>query len=241
MAGWYDDLLEKDSDSYQAQVVLPNILRIVAPKKGDRVLDLACGQGFFSRELAKTGADVVGADIARELIAYAREHTTAKNITYHVASADKLTFAEDKTFDHVLCVLALQNIENLSGTVKEVRRVLKTGGRFTLVLNHPAFRVLKRSSWGWDNEAGVQYRRIDGYLTGAKVAVEMQPGSTRSKKTISYHRSLQDFFKALTNNGFAVSRLEEWTSHKKSDKGPRQTAEDIARKEIPLFLALECR
>ncbi len=135
-------------------------------------------------------------------------------------------------------MLALQNIEDLAAVEKEVKRVLSSRGRFVIVLNHPAFRVLKRSSWGWDEEAGVQYRRVDGYLSAAKVPIEMHPcaGST---KTISYHRSLQDFFKSLAAAGFAVTKLEEWISHKASEHGPRQKAEDTARKEIPLFMLLE--
>lgn len=241
VASWYDELLEGNEDTYQAQVILPNLLRVLSLKKGEKILDLACGQGYFSREFARAGATVVGADIAPELITYAKEHTKEKNVSYVVSSADNLSFAKEKEFDLVVCVLALQNIENLAGTCAEVRRVLKPGGRFILVVNHPAFRVLKRSSWGWDEGTKQQYRRVDGYLSGAKVAIEMQPGKTRSKKTISYHRSLQDFFKALTKPGLCVSRLEEWISHKDSQKGPRQVAENRARTEIPLFLMLECR
>ena len=69
----------------------------------------------------------------------------------------------------------------------------------------------------------------------------MHPGEEKGEQTISYHRSLQDFFKALSKNNFAVSKLEEWISHRESQEGPRQKAEDIARKEIPLFLMLETR
>ncbi|MEK7514659.1 MAG: class I SAM-dependent methyltransferase, partial [Patescibacteria group bacterium] len=205
----------------------------------EKVLDLACGQGFFAREIAKLGADVVGADIAQELIKKAQEYKDA--VKYHVASATQLSFAKDGEFNVVVCVLALQNIEHLLAVCKEVNRVLTTGGRFLMVLNHPAFRILKRSSWGWDEETSTQYRRIDGYLSAEKVFIDMHPGEEKSTRTISYHRSLQDFFKALTGAGFVVSRLEEWISHKVSQKGPRQKAEDIARKEIPLFLALEAR
>jgi ubiquinone/menaquinone biosynthesis C-methylase UbiE len=137
-------------------------------------------------------------------------------------------------------VLALQNMEDLPRVCKEVNRVLKPGGKFVMVVNHPTFRVLKRSSWGWD-ASGVQYRRIDGYLSGAKILVDMHPGSAQAVRTISYHRSLQDFFKALTGAGLLVSRLEEWISHRVSEKGPRQKAEDTARKEIPLFMMIEAR
>ncbi len=67
----------------------------------------------------------------------------------------------------------------------------------------------------------------------------MHPGKKTRERTISYNRSLQDISKALRKNGFAITRLEEWISHKSSEKGPRQAAEDTARKEIPLFMLLE--
>lgn len=237
VADWYGEHLQS-GDTYHAKVVLPNLLRMTAVKKGERVLDLACGEGFFTRELAKAGAKVAGADIAKELIAQARAKGGAE---FFLAPADKLAFAKDREFAAVVCVLSLQNIEDLPGTLTEVRRVLAKGGRFIFVLNHPAFRVLKRSSWGWDETASRQYRRVDGYLSAAKVFVDMHPGASKATRTISYHRSLQDFFKALNGAGFAVSRLEEWVSHRESGKGPRQAAEDAARKEIPLFMALEAR
>lgn len=238
VADWYGDYVAKEG-TYQSDVILPNLIRILNAKKGERVLDLACGQGFFTREIAKQGAEVVGADIAPELIAQAR--TLGGNITYHVAPAERLSFAKDAEFNAVVCVLALQNMENISTVFKEVQRVLAPGGRFLIVLNHPTFRVMRRSSWQWDEEQKIQYRRIDGYLSAAKISVDMNPGKRNSKKTISFHRSLQDFFKAITGAGLVVSRLEEWTSHKVSEKGPRQKSEDTARKEIPLFMAIEGR
>lgn len=245
VATWYGEHLA-EADTYHAKVVLPNLLRVLNLKKGEAVLDLACGEGFFSRAFAKAGTQVVGADISKELIAKAKQQGGA---TFHVSPATKLAFAKDHSFDAVVCVLALQNIEDLAGTLKEVSRVLKQDGRFVMVLNHPAFRVLKRSSWGWDEQTKAQYRRIDGYLSGAKVAVDMAPHSTGSgqagKKekvhTVSFHRSLQDFFKPLSANGLAVTKLEEWISHRASQAGPRQKAEDAARKEIPLFMLLEAR
>jgi ubiquinone/menaquinone biosynthesis C-methylase UbiE len=238
VASWYDDYL-KDEDTYQAKVIAPNLMRMLSLREGERVLDVACGQGYFTRLAREKSGDVAGADISKELIAKARAQ--APDASFYVAPASNLNFAKDGTYDAALCVLALQNIEDLPATFKEVRRVLKPGGRFVFVLNHPAFRVLKRSSWGFDEDAKAQYRRIDGYLSSAKVSVDMHPGRARSATTVSYHRSLQDFFKALSGAGLAVTRLEEWISHKQSQKGPRQKAEDAARREIPLFMCIEAR
>jgi ubiquinone/menaquinone biosynthesis C-methylase UbiE len=244
VAEWYDEYLKKEG-SYQAEVILPNLTHMLALTKSDTLLDLACGEGFFAREFAKTGAKIIGADISPELIAKAKAWRPPAGgqgpVLYKVAPANKLTFAKNGEFTAVVCVLALQNIEDIKGVFAEVRRTLANGGRFILVLNHPTFRVLKRSSWGFDEKESVQYRRIDGYLSAAKIMIDMHPGKTGGPQTTSFHRSLQDFTKALAANGFAITRLEEWTSHKLSGKGPRQKAEDTARKEIPLFMAIEVK
>jgi ubiquinone/menaquinone biosynthesis C-methylase UbiE len=239
VANWYDTHLE-DGDTYHTQVILPNLLRVLALKKSERVLDLACGQGFFARSFSDAGAKVTGADIAPELISIAVEETPT-GIEYFVASADKLTFADDATYDTVVCVLAIQNIKDMRAVFAEANRVLKPDGRFVLVVNHPAFRIPKSTSWGWDPEAKVQYRRVDKYLSPSSVSIDMHPGTKNSEKTISFHRSLQDFFKTFSGTNFSVTKLEEWISHRTSEKGPRQKSEDIARREIPLFMLLEAK
>ena len=239
VADWYDNHLETDKDSYQEKVIAPNLIRLLDIKKGMKILDLACGQGFFSRKFVDKGASVTGADIGKELIAVAQKRSP--QIPFHTTPAHKLGFAQGETYDAVVIVLAIQNIGNMDEVFKEAWRVLRKGGRLILVLNHPAFRIPKRSSWGFSSADKKQYRRIDGYLSETRVPIVMHPGQPESESTVSYHRSMQDYFKALARAGFAVSRLEEWISHKKSQPGPRQIAEDTARKEIPLFLMLEAR
>ncbi len=263
VASWYDELLSED-DTYQSKVILPNLTRILDIQKGDKILDLACGQGFFSRAFASAGADVTGVDISKELIAKAQERNTKKTDTgplnkskgnvetpalsdhtklhYEVSPSHDLSMIESGTVNKIVIVLALQNIEKIKETLDECRRVLVKGGEFCIVLNHPAFRIPKRSSWGYDEKLQVQYRRIDGYLSDSKEEIIMNPGQVKEggkpEKTVSFHRPLQSYFKFLQKSGFTVSRLEEWNSHRKSEPGKRSKAEDVARKEIPLFLAL---
>src|SRR3989344_2178403 len=243
IAVWYNNLLEKSSKSYQKDLILPNLLRLLQLKKEEVVLDLACGQGFFAREFAKTGVKVVGADISKELIEIARHLPGAQKrhlkIEYHVASSDQLGFLEDKSVDKAVIVLALQNIEKVGETLKETVRILKEKGRLFIVLNHPAFRIPKKSSWGWDDKLKTQYRRLDGYLSESNEQIQMHPGENPKEKTMSFHRPLQYYFKILTNSGFLISRLEEWTSNRESEPGPRKNIEDSARREFPLFLFLE--
>ncbi len=257
---WYDDLVESKG-SYQVELILPNMVRLLGNIKDKRVLDLACGQGLFSRVFADMGARVTGVDAASKLIALAKAKKGSA-IQYFVAPADKIPFVKDASQDAITIILSLQNIENIAGVLKEASRVLKPGGRLFIVLNHPAFRVPKASSWGWDATAkalrapvkdaknvpaqkertesyGVQYRRVDRYLSESRAEIVMHPGENPKEKTISFHRPLQIYAKALEKSGFMIARIEEWNSHRKSENGPRKDAEDRARKEFPLFLFIE--
>jgi ubiquinone/menaquinone biosynthesis C-methylase UbiE len=240
VANWYDSLLEKDNDSFQQKVILPNLVRLLNLDKNQVVLDLACGQGFFSRIFAQGGAKVIASDISAELVKIAKNYPT-KNIKYHVSPADDINFCADKSVDAVTIILALQNIKNVDGVLRECVRVLKEKGSIFLVLNHPAFRAPKVSSWGWDDKEWAQYRRMDAYLSEFQTEIDMHPGQKKSEKTVSFHRSLQWYFKMLAKNGLAVAKLEEWISHREPTKGPRFDAENKARKEFPLFLFLEVK
>ena len=240
VAGWYDNLLKKDN-TYQSEVILPNLSRLMDIKKSDTVLDLACGQGFFAREYAKFGAKVIGVDISSELIKIAKEQNT-QNINYTIASADKLPFLKNESIDKISIVLALQNIDNISSVFKECNRILKKDGKLFVVLNHPVFRVPQKSDWGYDEKKKVQYRIIEKYLSDFMINIDMNPGEKiqRNKKyTVSFHRPLSVYFKNLNSASLLVSGFEEWISNKKSQNGPKQKAEDIARKEIPMFACIE--
>jgi ubiquinone/menaquinone biosynthesis C-methylase UbiE len=237
VADWYDSYMRLEG-TYQKELILPNLLRLMELKKGEAVLDLACGQGFFAREFSAAGAEVTGVDLSKELIGIAKR-LSPPYIRYHVGSADKLDFLQPGTFDKVSIVLAIQNIENAKGVFEEARRVLKPGGYLYLVTMHPAFRIPQGSSWDWDPKTGSQYRRVDRYLSESAVKIKMHPGSRPHEVTLTFHRPLQVYFKHLARAGFCVTRLEEWNSHKKSGPGPRAAEEDRARKEIPLFMFLQ--
>ena len=165
-------------------------------KKSQTVLDLASGQRFFSRAFYTAGARVIGVDLSEKLVDFARKNSP-KGIEYHVAPADQLKFIKDKSVDLIAIVLAIQNIENISAVFKELSRVLKNNGRLLIVMSHPAFRIPQLSDWVWDEKKKIQGRRIDQYLTEAKLKIETHPGASSGQAqkpgeyTISFHRPLQ--------------------------------------------------
>ena len=173
-----------------------------------------------------------------EMIEKAKKYSDI--VQFEVSDAAKLSFAKNGEFDSVLMALSLQNIENYTEALAEAARVLKDKGSLVVVMNHPVLRIPKRSFWDWDETKKVQYRRLDGYMSESREQIDMDPGKKTNKRyTYSFHRPLQVYVKAFAKAGFVIEGLEEWISHKQSEKGPRSQAEDAARKEFPMFLMLK--
>lgn len=241
VADWYVGYMGKEGGAFQRDIVFPGAERLLAPRRDGAYLDLACGQGAFAKRLATRARDVRGFDISPSLIKAAREGAP-KNAAFLVA--DATAFAKHyspASFDGVVCNLAIQNIDPIEPVFADAARVLKPNGMFVITMNHPCFRQPRQSGWGWDEQRKLQYRRVDAYLDPYAMPILAHPGSAPNVKTYSYHRPLSAYVNALAKFGFVVDAMEEWVSNKTSDSGPKAKAENVARKEIPLFLALRAR
>jgi ubiquinone/menaquinone biosynthesis C-methylase UbiE len=242
VSDWYADYLTQPG-AIQHDVVFPGTLALLAPRTHGHYLDLACGEGSFSRLLIKRtpSAHLTGVDASPSLIQRAKK-LAPQGTTYLVGDATRLpTTLATASFDGASCLLAIQNIENLPATCREVARLLKPGAPFVIVMNHPCFRQPRQSGWGWDEQRKLQYRRVDRYLSSYEMPILAHPGSAPSVQTSSFHRPLSSYISALAAAHLSVDGCEEWISNKTSDSGPRAKAENVARAEIPLFLALRAR
>ncbi len=237
VADWYDRLVGDEGSEYHRKVVLPGVLRLLAPAAGQAVVDVACGQGILCRRLRELDVRVTGVDAAPALIDAARQRGPA-DVDYRVGDARDLSFLPESGFAGAACVLAIQNIHPIAPVFEGAARVLRPWGRFVVVMMHPAFRGPKETSWGWDEAAKVQYRRVDRYLVPRKTPIVAHPGSAPDVYTWTFHKPVETFVKAARKAGMMIDALEEWPSHKTSEPGPRAAAENRARKEIPMFLAL---
>ena len=103
------------------------------PKPGERILDLATGTGWTSRLVARRGAQVVGADISSELVAFAADRAKAEglDIEYQVADAENLPFA-DGSFDAVISTCGIMFASRPEAAAEQLARVCRRGGRIAL-------------------------------------------------------------------------------------------------------------
>ncbi len=243
VSGWYKSHLKHD-DFLQRDVVIPGTLELIAEADGSTPhLDIACGEGTFAEafQQAFPRRAYVGADAAPTLI-HAAQRKRLRNADFVVDDARRLaTFPRDLRFGSASCILAIQNIDQPQQVFLRAAQVLLPGAPLVIVMNHPCFRQPRQSGWGWDEERKIQYRRIDRYLSAYEMPIIAHPGKDPALATPSFHHSVGDFVSMLTQAGFMIDAYEEWTSPAVSDSGPRAKAENVARREIPLFLAIRAR
>lgn len=237
-ARWYDSLVGVRGTDFHQEIIMPGVLRLLDLNTPNaRVLDLACGQGVFSRFLDKKRIRATGLDSSEELLSFARQRP-GKSVNYVTGDAGDGSLLKGQTFDGIACILAVQNMENIEDVFRNVARWLKPGARFVLVVTHPCFRIPRQTHWEWDEVKKMEYRRVDRYAEEISIPILTPPFASSEDYTLTYHRPLQSYFQALSAAGLCVDALEEWVSNKESLPGKRAKAENRARKEFPLFLAL---
>lgn len=236
-SNWYKKIVGDDGHYFHQTIIFPKIKRLIDFSKINSVLDLACGQGIFERQLDQN-KEYVGIDISRSLINEASNKSINKRHQFLVSDVSKDLPLKKDDFDLVTIILALQNIKNINGVIKNASKHLKKGGKFLIILNHPIFRIPRQSAWGVDSQNKIQYRRIERYMSNLEIPISTNPGKfQKSEITWSFHNPLSKYSQLLFENGFLIEKIEEWVSEKKST-GPMAKMEDRARNEIPMFMAI---
>lgn len=100
-----------------------------ATLRGARAADIGCGGGLLSEALARAGADVVGIDLAPELIEVAKLHLheSALSVDYRLQSSAELAAAEPESFDVVCCMELIEHVPDPEALVADLARLLKPG------------------------------------------------------------------------------------------------------------------
>jgi ubiquinone/menaquinone biosynthesis C-methylase UbiE len=117
-------------------------------KHGMTVLELGCGAGYFTRELVRSGADIVAIDVSPELLEMARSACSAPNVQYQLENAYELSY-DSAVFDSVVGSSVLHHLE-IEKALRDVYRVLKPAGTIFFTepnMLNPQIAVQKNIPW----------------------------------------------------------------------------------------------
>jgi SAM-dependent methyltransferase len=228
-ANSWSDQVRKGWDYYRKYLNNPAFLRFIGDLSGKGVLDAGCGEGYNTRLLARSGARMVGVDISRKMIEFARteEEREPLGIRYEVTSFTDLSLFPYASFDAVVSFMALMDGPDFGSAAREIFRVLRAGGELLFNITHPCFMT---KGYGWttgltDSASGRGRRHVNdddpGKLTVSDYFSD-QPFVERwkfSKNPDSkdlepfaipvFPRTLSEYVNTLIGTGFVLKAIEE--------------------------------
>jgi SAM-dependent methyltransferase len=173
----------------------------IVPAPGRLTLDIGCGEGRLSRDLAERGHDVIGIDPSPKVIAAARE--LSPELEFVEADAANMPI-EDESVDLAVAFMSLQDIDDMRGAVRETGRVLTSDGRFVIAVVHPI-----NSAHRLDREHPERpLELVDNYFERRHYTDRLErDGLAMTFESI--HWTLEDYVDALAAAGFVVEALRE--------------------------------
>jgi SAM-dependent methyltransferase len=200
LADEYDAFVDSTSPYHAAAD--DALRRLLGPGEG-RCLDLGCGGGHFLRVPLELGWQPVGVDVSDDQLRIAR--TRHPELDFVRADANALPFP-DESFDAAFSTFTHTDFESFAGALAEARRVLRSGGRFIYVGNHPCFVGPTQEH----TDTGVPrlhpgYRRAGRWP--ATEAPGTSPGGWRARLGSFVHLPLADFLSCFA--GFTLEAVEE--------------------------------
>ncbi len=205
-AAWWQEQFTDGVDPEYTEQILP-LIAAHLPEGADRVtglaIDVGCGEGQVARVAAAAGLDVLGVDPAQSQIDVAVRRGGGPR--YQKGSAADLP-AGDGAADVAIACLVFEHIADIDAALAEVARVLRPGGRFLFLLNHP---LLQTPGSGWIDDQVLdppeQYWRIGPYLREAETIEEVE----KDVFIRFFHRPLSRYLNAARDAGLVLERMEE--------------------------------
>jgi SAM-dependent methyltransferase len=200
-AKWWQDQFTDGVDPEYTEQILPIVASLLPPT--GRVLDIGGGEGQVARVAASGDRSVVALDPSWTQVRVGSER--GGGVSWMQGSGLALPVASE-SFDAAIACLVFEHIPDARAAIAEVARVVKPGGQFLFLLNHP---LLQTPGSGWIDDQILdppeQYWRIGPYLTEAETVEEVE----KDVFITFFHRPLSVYLNTLAENGLVLEQMME--------------------------------
>ena len=207
-----------EGNFFHKALVSPSQERLLALRQDELVLEIACGNGQFTRRMAALGARVVASDGAERMVEIARARTTENTdrIEFGVVDAtdvEALMALGERRFDAAVCTMAMFDIADVEPLITSLSRLLKTGGRFVFSLLHPCFnsvpdlQMVAEKDFA-DGQITTRYSlKLSRYITPSVDKALAMPGQPVAGYV--FHRPISVIFNLCFSAGFVLGGIDE--------------------------------
>jgi ubiquinone/menaquinone biosynthesis C-methylase UbiE len=248
LAGFWDDTIG-EGNGFQDYLVEPYSEMLLDLKPGERVLDIACGGGRFTRRMAAHGVSILAVDHSSIFLERARKRTVenADKIEYRVVNAtDKnaLLALGKKEFDAAVCTMALMDMASIEPMISALPELLKSGGRFVFSILHPSFHSGEIEFFAESGEKNGVFSQV----SGVKVTKYSEPYHYLGEGILGqpepqhyFHRPLNMIFRTCFKYGFVLDGLEEPQLPKELDTPKGNPLSWTKKRSIPPLMICRMR
>ncbi len=218
---WYSQIMGETGDELNRKIIRPTLLEVLGNLKNKTLLDVGCGNGYLTDELAKTAKKVVGIDFSAEFITLCqKKYADQINLGFEVSDVtEKLKFA-NSSFDIILSKMVLQYVENISTFAQESMRVVKDDGKIIVVVDHPFHRqfYFAQSLVG---KMGSGFEGLKDYFSGEPQTKTKNTADSQKIELTWYPKTIEDYVRPFIEAGLRLSDIREIGENKEATVVPR--------------------
>jgi SAM-dependent methyltransferase len=187
------------------KILIPSLMKSLVNIENKVGLDIGCGDGTFTKILAKRARTMVGIDISKEMIKIAQKGSLNKsNVSFKKISMESFQKSHShNAFDFCVSNMSFNTMPNLSKVIRGISLLLKNNGILVFSIAHPCF---------WNFYKKIEPSDSFDYLKNHNIRVKFTISLDRKElpeKTTYFHRPLEYYFKRLNENGFLIENLYE--------------------------------
>ena len=197
--------MERFGEGWTRALEQPMFLELLPDATGLRVLDLGCGAGQLSFQLAQAGAaNVIAIDISRTMLDLARRERNHPRVSYRREAIEQVRFGPG-SFDLIVSSLALHYVPDYRGLVPNIAEWLTPGGVLVYSTEHPIYTArLPGEGWVRDDHGQPAGWQIDNYFHEGPREERWFVEGVRK-----YHRTLSTLLDGQLESGLRVERVIE--------------------------------
>lgn len=222
------DQLVRGQDVSFSHILSPTIQRLLGEDDGDSLLDVGCGIGFLTAQLAQKFGRVVAIDPSVHSIELARIFAKSQgNIRFEPVSVEEFS-SEDDRFSVIMANMTLMDVSDLAAALRAMARLGRGGGRLIFSITHPFFWP---AYWG--------YVDADWFVYSEEIYIEAEfriANASTGLLTTHVHRPLQAYVESVIEAGFSISQILEPIA-----PAAVQSVYRDGWGRVPRFLIFDCR
>jgi SAM-dependent methyltransferase len=230
-----------EGNNFHKTLLEPTQLKLLDIQPGQRILDIACGNGQFARKMASLGARVTAVDFADNFIRIARARSSPE-IDFRVidVTSDKdMSALQGLSFDSVVCTMAIMDMADIDVLVRSLPALLQKDGRFVFSITHPCFNSGEAVQMHEREDLGGVLKdrysvKMSNYLLSSQNLGLGMVGQPRPQ--YYFHRPLSRLLNSFFQAGLVLDALEEPSFP--ADTGSERLFDNVFQNMPP---ALVCR